>query len=138
MDSKTKARRGLIVFFAVLIAGSAYFEHKILVLGGSIEHHLGLIFSLMWWVAVSSIAARLVLGESPPRSFVPLGRLRGRTRDSRCHRAASRSRIRRLRDQLEHWPGTLQRREASLRGIRNRVFGQSRNPGFQVPAHYAD
>ena len=65
MDSKTKARRGLIVFFAVLIAGSAYFEHKILVLGGSIEHHLGLIFALMWWVAVSSIAARLVLGESP-------------------------------------------------------------------------
>ena len=63
MDSKVKARSGLTVFFAVLIAGSAYFEHRILVLGGSIQHHLGLIGGLVWWVTVSSIVARLALRE---------------------------------------------------------------------------
>ncbi len=64
MDSRAKARSGLIIFFAVLIPGSAYFEHKILVLGGSIQNHLGIIFGLVWWVTVSSIVARIVLGES--------------------------------------------------------------------------
>lgn len=65
MYSRSKARSGLTIFFVVLIAGSAYFEHKILVLGGSIQNHLGVIFGLVWWVAVSSIVARLVLRESP-------------------------------------------------------------------------
>jgi membrane protease YdiL (CAAX protease family) len=65
MDSKAKARCGLIVFFAVLIPGSAYFVHKILLLGGSIQTHLGIIFGLVWWVTVSSMVARLVLRESP-------------------------------------------------------------------------
>jgi membrane protease YdiL (CAAX protease family) len=63
MDSKVKARSGLGIFFVVLIAGSAYFEHRILVLGGSIQNHLGLIFGLVWWVTVSSIVARLALRE---------------------------------------------------------------------------
>ncbi|HEU5341849.1 CPBP family intramembrane glutamic endopeptidase [Edaphobacter sp.] len=63
MESSVKARSGLGVFFAVLIAGSAYFEHRILVLGGSIQHHLGLIGGLVWWVTVSSIVARLALRE---------------------------------------------------------------------------
>ncbi|MGH9621536.1 MAG: CPBP family intramembrane glutamic endopeptidase [Bryobacteraceae bacterium] len=65
MDSKRKARSGLTIFFAVLIAGSVYFEHKILVLGGSIQNHLGVILGLVWWVTVSSVVARLVLRESP-------------------------------------------------------------------------
>ncbi|HWE52306.1 MAG TPA: CPBP family intramembrane glutamic endopeptidase [Bryobacteraceae bacterium] len=65
MQSKVKARSGLCIFFVVLIAGSAYFEHRILVLGGSIQNHLGIIFGLVWWVTVSSIVARLVLRESP-------------------------------------------------------------------------
>ena len=64
MNSKRKARAGLIVLFAVLIPGSAYFIHKILVLGGSIQNHLWIIFGLGWWVTVSSIVARLVLRES--------------------------------------------------------------------------
>lgn len=64
-STASKARSGLIVFFAVLIPGSAYFIHKILVLGGSIQNHLGIIFGLVWWVTVSSIVARLVLRESP-------------------------------------------------------------------------
>jgi uncharacterized protein len=63
LNSTVKARSGLSVFFAVLIAGSAYFEHRILVLGGSIQHHLGLIGGLVWWVTVSSIVARLALRE---------------------------------------------------------------------------
>jgi membrane protease YdiL (CAAX protease family) len=61
--SKVKARSGLGIFFVVLVAGSAYFEHRILVLGGSIQHHLGLIAGLIWWVTVSSIVARLALRE---------------------------------------------------------------------------
>jgi len=65
MESRAKARRGLALFFVMLIAGSTYFEHKILVLGGAIEHRLGLIYALMWWVAVSSVIARLILRESP-------------------------------------------------------------------------
>lgn len=63
MQSKVKARSGLCIFFVVLIAGSAYFEHRILVLGGSIQNHLGLIFGLVWWVTISSIVARLALRE---------------------------------------------------------------------------
>ena len=34
MQSKVKARSGLCIFFVVLIAGSAYFEHRILVTTG--------------------------------------------------------------------------------------------------------
>ncbi len=63
MASKVRARSGLGIFFVVLIAGSAYFERRILVLGGSIQNHLGLIFGLVWWVTVSSVVARLALGE---------------------------------------------------------------------------
>jgi len=63
MESKGKAVSGLCVFFVVLIAGSAYFEHRILSLGGSIQNHLGLIFGLVWWVTISSIVARLALRE---------------------------------------------------------------------------
>ena len=63
MQSKAKARSGLCIFFIVLAAGSAYFEHRILALGGSIQNHLGLIFGLVWWVTVSSIVARLALRE---------------------------------------------------------------------------
>ena len=65
MDSRTKARRGLAIFFVVLIAGTAYFEHKILVLGGDIGRHLNLIYALMWWDTVASVVARLVMRESP-------------------------------------------------------------------------
>ena len=65
LDSKRKARSGLSIFFVVLVAGSAYFEHKILVLGGSIQNHLGIILGLVWWVTVASVVARLILRESP-------------------------------------------------------------------------
>lgn len=64
MPTTTAARRGLLVFFVVLIAGTAYFEHAILTLGGDIGQHIGLIYALMWWVTVSSVVARLVFRES--------------------------------------------------------------------------
>jgi membrane protease YdiL (CAAX protease family) len=65
MDARNKARRGLAIFSVVLIAGTAYIEHKILVLGGGIVQHLGLIYALMWWVTVASVVARLIMRESP-------------------------------------------------------------------------
>jgi membrane protease YdiL (CAAX protease family) len=65
MNSKGKARSGLTIFFAVLVAGSAYFEHEVLVLGGSIQNHLEIILELVWWVTIASIVARLVMRESP-------------------------------------------------------------------------
>ena len=65
MDSRTKARRGLAIFFVVLIAGTAYFEGKIFVLSGDIGRHLSLIYALMWWVTVASVVARLIMRESP-------------------------------------------------------------------------
>jgi membrane protease YdiL (CAAX protease family) len=65
MDDRTKAPRGLAVFFTVLVAGSAYFEHKVLTLGGPIRNHLNIICALMWWITVSSTVPRLALCESP-------------------------------------------------------------------------
>ncbi len=75
MQLKVKARSGLSIFFVVLTAGSAYFEHRILVLGGSIQNHLGLIFGLVWWVTVSSIVARLALREGIGDVSAGAGRL---------------------------------------------------------------
>jgi membrane protease YdiL (CAAX protease family) len=60
-----RARIGLLIFFVTLICGSAYFEHRIVSLGGEIGQHIGLIYALMWWVTVSSVVARLILRESP-------------------------------------------------------------------------
>jgi CAAX amino terminal protease family. len=63
MNAKRKARRGLAIFLVALIAGSAYFENRIMALGGSIQNHLNLIVALVWWVTVSSIVARFILHE---------------------------------------------------------------------------
>src|SRR5215472_6284896 len=65
MGTRAKARRGLAVFFVVLIAGSAYIEHKVILLAGDIGEHLKWIYLLMWWVTVSSVLARLVMREGP-------------------------------------------------------------------------
>lgn len=65
MESKSKARKGLAIFFVVFIAGSAYIERKVYLLGGSVGNHLGWIYLLMWWVTISSVVARVILRESP-------------------------------------------------------------------------
>lgn len=57
------ARRGLLIYFAVLIPGSAILETTVLHLGGSIGHYGWLIFLLMWTPAISSFVARIVLRE---------------------------------------------------------------------------
>src|SRR5262245_60151029 len=61
-DNKT-ARRGLVVYFVVLIIGSVFFEYKILRTGESIERVPGLILALMYIPTLASVVARLVLKE---------------------------------------------------------------------------
>lgn len=57
------ARRGLLIYFAVLIPVSAIIETTVLRLGGDIGHYRWLIFLLMWTPAISSFVARAVLRE---------------------------------------------------------------------------
>jgi CAAX protease family protein len=58
-----QARRGLAIYFAVLIPVSGIIETVVLRLGGNIGHYGWLIFLLMWTPAISSIVARLSLRE---------------------------------------------------------------------------
>ncbi len=60
---REKARRGLAIYFAVLIAGSAFLEWRLLQTGESIGKHIGLVFALMYTPTVASIVARLALRE---------------------------------------------------------------------------
>jgi uncharacterized protein len=62
-DSRAAARRGLAIYFAVLILGSGTVETVLLRAGDSIAHHTPLIFLLMWMPAISSFVARAVRGE---------------------------------------------------------------------------
>jgi uncharacterized protein len=63
LDPRTAARRGLTVYFTVLILGSAIVETLILRQGDSIGNHLPLVLLLMWIPALSSFVARAVRGE---------------------------------------------------------------------------
>lgn len=60
---RQKARQGLAIYFAVLVAGSAFLEWKLLATGEPIQKHVSLVFALMWTPAVASIVARLSLRE---------------------------------------------------------------------------
>ena len=60
---KKTARRGLVLYFGVLIIGSAALESQILQTGESIGKVQGLILALMYVPAVASFVARLVLKE---------------------------------------------------------------------------
>lgn len=62
-DEKKKARRGLVIYFTVLIIGTAILEGLLLRAGDSIRNHLGLVLPLMWMPAFASFVARLVLKE---------------------------------------------------------------------------
>jgi membrane protease YdiL (CAAX protease family) len=57
------ARRGLAVYFAVLVPGSGIVEWLILRKGESIGHYPWLIFLLMWMPAIASFVARAVRRE---------------------------------------------------------------------------
>jgi membrane protease YdiL (CAAX protease family) len=62
-DGRSAARRGLAVYFAVLIPGSAIIETAVIRTGQQIVHHRWLIFLLMWMPAISSFVARAVRRE---------------------------------------------------------------------------
>src|SRR5260370_26335204 len=63
MTKREQARRGLIVYFGVLLVGSAVFEWLLLRAGDSIRNHVGLVLPLMWMPALASVVARRTLGE---------------------------------------------------------------------------
>lgn len=56
---RREARRGLRVFFVVLILGTAVCEWWLIRAGDSIRNHVGVVLALMWMPAVASIVARL-------------------------------------------------------------------------------
>src|SRR5262245_12029074 len=58
-----RARRGLAVYFAVLVPASATLEFLVLRTKEPIQTHPGLIFLLMWCPAAASLVARLALRE---------------------------------------------------------------------------
>ena len=58
-----RARKGLAVYFGVLVPASAALEFLLLRTGQPIQSHPGLIFLLMWCPTAASFAARLVLRE---------------------------------------------------------------------------
>src|SRR5262245_48055728 len=60
---KKAARQGLLVYFAILIVGSVFFETRILRSLASIDRVPGLIFALMYMPAVASVVARIALKE---------------------------------------------------------------------------
>src|SRR5581483_5698364 len=61
VESGRASRRGLAVFFAALIIGSVILEYKVAALGGPFATHFVSIY--MWWVAGSSLVARLLWRE---------------------------------------------------------------------------
>jgi membrane protease YdiL (CAAX protease family) len=61
--AKIRARRGLAIYFSVLIALSAALEHLVLRTGDPIGKRSGLIFLLMWSPALASAVARIALRE---------------------------------------------------------------------------
>lgn len=58
-----RARRGLAIYFAVLVPGSGVIEALLLHAGSSISEHMWLTGMLMWVPAVASLVARGVLRE---------------------------------------------------------------------------
>jgi len=64
-ERRARARRGLAVYFGVLLVLTAICEGAILRAGGPIEGHVGLVFALMWSPAAASLVARIVVREGP-------------------------------------------------------------------------
>jgi membrane protease YdiL (CAAX protease family) len=62
-DRVRLARRGLAIYFGVLIAGSAVLEGMLISAEGPIERHLSLVYLLMWTPAFASLVARTLLRE---------------------------------------------------------------------------
>lgn len=61
--TQAQARRGLLIYFAVVVVGSGTLEWLLIRAGDSIRNHLGLVLLLMWTPAIASVVARLALRE---------------------------------------------------------------------------
>jgi len=62
-DRVSRARRGLGLYFAVVVPLSAVIEWKIATSGGTISDHPGLVLALMWTPALAMLVARVALRE---------------------------------------------------------------------------
>lgn len=62
-DSVANARKGLAIYFVVLIILTGLLEWLLLRTGDPIAKHIGLIYLLMWTPAIASFVARLILRE---------------------------------------------------------------------------
>jgi membrane protease YdiL (CAAX protease family) len=62
-SARQQARRGLAIYFFIVVIGSAFFEWKILQTGEQVGASVDLVFALMWTPAAASLVARLALGE---------------------------------------------------------------------------
>ncbi|HEY7288123.1 MAG TPA: CPBP family intramembrane glutamic endopeptidase [Vicinamibacterales bacterium] len=58
-----RARKGLAIYFAIVVIGSAFLEWRILRTGEQIGANAQLVFALMWTPAIASVVARLALRE---------------------------------------------------------------------------
>lgn len=72
-----RARRGLAIYFVVVVIVSGLFETLILRGGGNIGDHRALIAMLMWTPAFASLVARLALREGVRDVSFRFGGLRG-------------------------------------------------------------
>src|SRR5580700_5077334 len=63
LDPRARARRGLAVYFACLLVGTAICEGIMLRAGDSIGHHPACVVALMWTPGIASIVARVALRE---------------------------------------------------------------------------
>lgn len=62
-ERRQRAKKGLLVYFSVLVPLSGLVEAAIWRAGGAIEKHVGLVFALMWAPALASLVARVALRE---------------------------------------------------------------------------
>jgi membrane protease YdiL (CAAX protease family) len=62
-ESRERARKGLLIYFGVLVPSSALLEWLLIRAGDSIRNHLGLVLALMWTPTLASIVARFLLKE---------------------------------------------------------------------------
>jgi uncharacterized protein len=62
-DCVENARKGLAIYFTILIVLTALFEWRLVSYGDSISNHLPVVVMLMWTPAVASIITRLVRRE---------------------------------------------------------------------------
>ena len=74
-DTRLRARRGLAIYFAVLVPLSAVFEAIVIISGDNIN--ILVIWALMWTPAAASVVARLALREGFADVSFRLGGRRG-------------------------------------------------------------